>query len=58
MGNKERKKIRAENNDPINFTCGQCRRVVPFTKNYKCENCDVEEDENLNEVDKDGLPQV
>jgi len=36
MGNRERKKVRAENNDPINFTCGVCKKVHKYNKGYKC----------------------
>lgn len=37
MGNRERKVIRAEHNDPINFTCGICKRVHPFVDDqYLC----------------------
>ncbi len=48
MGNRERKVVRAENNDPINFTCGKCKQVVPFLKikneaglwDHLCAHCD------------------
>ena len=36
MGNRERKRIRAEYNDPINFTCGICRRVHEYKGDYNC----------------------
>jgi len=39
MGNRERKKVRAENNDPINFTCGNCKRVQKFEGVYECPYC-------------------
>lgn len=40
---------RAKNSDPINFTCGKCRRVVPYAKGYKCKYCDTVEDEEEDE---------
>jgi len=41
MGNRQRKVIRAENNDPINFTCGECKQVHKFNEGYKCTNEEV-----------------
>jgi len=32
----DRAKLRAEHNNPINFTCGVCCHVVPFTEGYVC----------------------
>lgn len=45
MGNKERKVVRAENNDPINFTCGVCKQVHPYVKeaHLECPNKEVNE---------------
>jgi len=40
MGNRQRKEVRAENNDPINFTCGVCRKVHPFTGNLDCPDAE------------------
>jgi len=39
MGNRERKVIRAEHNDPINFTCGICKQVHEYNSEdpYRCE---------------------
>ncbi len=44
MGHKERQKVRAENNDPINFTCGVCMQVHEFNEGLKCTN--IEEETN------------
>lgn len=41
----DRAKLRAEHNDPINFTCGLCFRVVPFVEGYLCDCMKKEEDE-------------
>jgi len=47
MGNRQRKKVRAEHNDPINFTCGICRRVHPYEGSYDCtEKSEVEPEED------------
>lgn len=44
MGNKERKIIRAENNPPINFTCGICKRVHPYVDDdLKCPDQEVDD---------------
>lgn len=43
---------RAEEEDPINFTCGKCKLAQPFQEDYACVNCDeeeAEEKENLEE---------
>ena len=42
---KDRADVRAQNKDPINFTCGKCKQVVPFKDGYICPNCDQEEEE-------------
>jgi len=41
---KERQATRAQNNDPINYTCGTCQQVHPFDSQnpYICP--DVEEE--------------
>lgn len=36
---KRRARLRAENNNPINFTCGVCKNVVKFQKDYVCSYC-------------------
>lgn len=51
MGNRERKKIRSEHNDPINFTCGNCNRVVPFKTGYVCTLCGDPEEQ----IQEDGV---
>lgn len=33
---KQLKKVRAENNDPINFTCGICRQVHKYEGSLDC----------------------
>jgi len=50
---KRRAGLRAENTKPINFTCGKCKRAVPYTKGYKCAFCDVpdEDEEEEEEVE-------
>lgn len=40
----KRKEERAKNSNPINFTCGKCKKVVPYSKGYKCPFCDDVED--------------
>ena len=59
MGNRERKIIRAEHNDPINFTCGVCRRVHPFGDGgYDCiiSLCVNKTDNEIEEEEKeDGI---
>ena len=37
---KERQETRAQHKDPINYTCGECRRVHKFNskKPYICED--------------------
>jgi len=42
MGNKERKKVRAEHNPPINFTCGLCRKVHKYNPETPLECPDKE----------------
>lgn len=39
---KLQKRVRAENNDPINFTCGQCKKVNEFDKENPlvCTSCE------------------
>jgi len=49
MGNRQRKVVRAENNDPINFTCGVCRQVHSYEGSYDCPN--------LNEVEENSAVQ-
>jgi len=40
MGNRERKEVRAQNNDPINVTCGGCMKVFACKEgNLECPNC-------------------
>lgn len=46
MGNRERKKVRAENTDPINFTCGVCRQVHQYINSYDCPNVEQPIEEN------------
>lgn len=46
MGNRARKVMRAEHSDPINFTCGICRRVHEYKGDY---NCTMEDEENKEE---------
>jgi len=36
---EERKERQERNEDPINFTCGECKKVVPFQQGYVCDNC-------------------
>lgn len=46
MGNRERKVVRAQNNDPINFTCGICKKVHPFVDDkYECPDQPVQSKE-------------
>jgi len=45
MGNRQRKAVRAENNDPINFTCGKCRQVHKYTEGFNCPNMPMSENE-------------
>ena len=37
---KKRKEIKEQHNNPINYTCGECRRVHKFNpeKPYICED--------------------
>jgi len=42
---KKRAEVRARCEDPINFTCGKCKQVVPFKEGYECVNCDVDDDD-------------
>jgi len=48
-----RKKIQAEHNDPINYTCSVCLRVHPFNSEhpYVCENDIVEENNDGGNAD-------
>lgn len=39
-----RSEERAKANPPVNFTCGKCKQVVPYSEGYKCPNCDIEAD--------------
>ena len=43
MANRERKKVQAENNSPINFTCGVCGKVHPYEGSYECPDAAQEE---------------
>lgn len=36
---------RAKNSNPINFTCGICRKVHPFNEGYKCTEQEEESEE-------------
>jgi len=38
---KQLKEARAENKKPVNFTCGGCRKVQPYSreKKYECPDC-------------------
>lgn len=38
---KKLKEHRAAGKDPINFTCGQCRKVQPYseTMKFECPDC-------------------
>tara|TARA_Y100000310_G_scaffold5211_1_gene6091 strand:- start:335 stop:484 length:150 start_codon:yes stop_codon:yes gene_type:complete len=49
MGNRQRKIIRAENNDPINFTCGLCKQVHEYKGSYDCVNVVTENEEQQEE---------
>lgn len=40
---KKRKEALHNQSDPINFTCGKCKQVVPYQAGYICPNCDVKE---------------
>ncbi len=44
---KKRADERALQKDPINFTCGKCRKVQPFDKEKGlwCPDCDGEKDD-------------
>ena len=46
---KKRAENRAENKNPINFTCGKCGKVHPFNKGYKCSDDDEEEEDEEDE---------
>lgn len=46
MGNKQNKITRAEHNDPINFTCGICRKVHPYEGSYDCPDAQTGEEES------------
>ena len=41
MGNRQRKEERAKNRDPINFTCGGCKKVFSYDKENHliCPEC-------------------
>jgi hypothetical protein len=39
---QERAAERAGTKEPVNFTCGNCKRVVPFAPNYRCVICEPE----------------
>ena len=49
---KARQKMRAEHNDPINFTCGICKQVHSFKKEAKDPYLCILKDEV-----KDGITQ-
>lgn len=34
-----RKERQVGEEDPVNFTCGGCRAVVPFHGTYECPRC-------------------
>lgn len=38
---KQLKEARAANKDPINFTCGGCKKVHPYseTTKFECPSC-------------------
>jgi len=37
---QERKDRQNAHSDPINFMCGQCKKVFPFVEGYVCPECD------------------
>ena len=41
MMSRQQKEDRASNKDPINFTCGGCRKVQPYDKenHLVCPDC-------------------
>lgn len=41
---KERAEERAKHSDPINFTCGGCRKVIEYDKDYVCPECEYGKD--------------
>jgi len=41
---KTRKEVQCENNTPENFTCGNCKRVVPYSEGYNCPYCNPVEE--------------
>lgn len=45
MANRERKRVSAESNPPINFTCGLCRKVHPYVGSYDCPDAEVPNEE-------------
>jgi RNA polymerase subunit RPABC4/transcription elongation factor Spt4 len=42
---KKRAELREKCENPKNFTCGKCKRVVPFNDGYACPHCDEDDDE-------------
>jgi len=38
---KQLKEVRAAKKDPINYTCGQCKKVQPYSSvmKYECPDC-------------------
>jgi len=46
---KKRAELREEANNPINFTCGVCKHVVPFKEGYECEYCGANKPEEVKE---------
>jgi len=49
MGNRERKEVRAQNNNPINFTCGVCMQVHEYKGNYNCPMAEDNEEKKEEE---------
>ena len=47
---KKRAELRAESNDPINFTCGICHHVVRFKKGYVWSYCESLKDDTVEDT--------
>lgn len=41
----KKKMGKEEIKDPEGFTCGKCKKVVPYNKGLKCPDCDETKEE-------------